>query len=316
MRREGSLWKGVGTVLAKETADHLTSARLWFLEMLVLLAAGGAVYAATGKIRDTVSEDPFLFLSLFTVAREPLPSFVMFLGFLVPLVAIALGFDAVNGEHARRTLSRLLAQPIYRDALLIGKFLAGLLTLAITFLALWLLVIGLGLLMVGLPPGAEEVLRGLMFLVVTIAYGGVWLAVAMLFSVLFRQQATAALAALAVWLLFALFWGMVAPLAAEAFGPAGPGPLAEAERAELQLAISRVSPNVLFGEATLAILNPATRALGPVFFSQLQGAVLGAPLPFTESVMLVWPHVTGLVAVVIVTFAVAYVFFQRQEVRA
>ncbi len=45
-------------------------------------------------------------------------------------MAIGLGFDAVNGEHNRRTLSRILAQPIYRDALLFGKFLAGLVTLA------------------------------------------------------------------------------------------------------------------------------------------------------------------------------------------
>jgi len=316
VRREGSLWKGVGTVLAKETADHLTSARLWFLEALVLLAAGGAVYAATGRIRDTVSEDPFLFLSLFTVAREPLPSFVVFLGFLVPLISIALGFDAVNGEHSNRTLSRVLSQPIYRDALLIGKFLAGLLTLTITFLALWLLVIGLGLLMVGLPPGGEEVLRGFVFLVVTVAYGGVWLGLAMLFSVVFRQQATAALASLAVWLLFAVFWAMIAPLAAEMVGPGTPGPLGALERTELQQALARVSPNVLFGEATLAILNPATRALGPVFFSQLQGALLGTPLPFVESLLLIWPHITGLIAAVIVTFTLAYVLFQRQEIRA
>ena len=51
-----------------------------------------------------------------------------------PLMAIGLGFDAVNGEHNRRTLSRILSQPIYRDALLVGKFLAGLATLAISLL--------------------------------------------------------------------------------------------------------------------------------------------------------------------------------------
>lgn len=316
MRREGSPWTGAWTVVAKETADHLTSVRLWFLEGLILLAAGGAVYAAIGRIRDTVGRDPFLFLSLFTVAREPLPSFVVFLGFLVPLVSIALGFDAVNSEHSRRTLSRLLAQPIYRDALLIGKFLAGLVTLAVAFLALWLLVIGLGLLLVGVPPGGEEVLRGFAFLVVTVAYGGVWLALAMLFSVLFRQQATAALASLAVWLLFAVFWSMLAPLLAEAIGPAQPTALAAVERSELQQAFARLSPNVLFGEATLALLNPATRALGPVFFSQLEGALIGSPLPFTESLLLIWPQVTGLVAAVIVTFTIAYVLFQRQEIRA
>ena len=316
MQREGSPWSGVATVVAKETADHLTSVRLWFLEGLILLAAGGAVYAASARIRAAVGQDPFLFLSLFTLARNPLPSFVVFLGFLVPLVSIALGFDAVNGEHSRRTLSRILAQPIYRDALLIGKFLAGLLTLAITFLTLWLLVIGLGLITLGVPPGGEEVARGFVFLVVTVAYGGVWLALAMLFSVLFRQQATAALAALAVWLLFAVFWSMLAPLAAEALSPTAGGALDALHRAELQLALSRLSPNVLFAEATLAILNPATRALGPVFFSQLEGALIGSPLPLGQSLLLIWPQLTGLVAAVILLFTAAYVLFQRQEIRA
>ena len=316
MQREGSPWSGVATVMAKETADHLTSVRLWILEGLILLAAGGAVYAASARIRATVGQDPFLFLSLFTLARNPLPSFVVFLGFLVPLVSIALGFDAVNGEHSRRTLSRILAQPIYRDALLIGKFLAGLLTLAITFLTLWLLVIGLGLVTLGVPPGGEEVARGFVFLVVTVAYGGVWLALAMLFSVLFRQQATAALAALAVWLLFAVFWSMLAPLAAEALSPTGAGALDVLHRAELQIALSRLSPNVLFAEATLAILNPATRALGPVFFSQLEGALIGSPLPLGQSLLLIWPQLTGLVAAVILLFTAAYVLFQRQEIRA
>lgn len=315
-QREGSPWTGVWTVVMKETADHLTSVRLWLLEGLILLAAGGAVYAAIGKIRDTLGQDPFLFLSLFTVARQPLPSFVLFLGFLVPLVSIALGFDAVNSEHSRRTLSRVLAQPIYRDALLIGKFLAGIITLAIAFLTLWLLVIGLGLLLLGVPPGGEEILRGFTFLVVTVAYGGVWLALAMLFSVLFRQQATSALASLAAWLLFAVFWGMLAPLIADALGPGGTTPHAQLAHAELQHAIARLSPNVLFGEATLVLLNPATRALGPVLFSQLEGAVIGTPLPFAQSLLLTWPQLTGLIAAVIVTFTIAYVVFQRQEIRA
>ena len=82
-----------------------------------------------------------------------------FLGFLLPLVAIALGFDAINGEHARRTMSRLLAQPIYRDAVLFGKFLGGLLIIAIALLTLWLLMMGLGILFLGLPPSGGELAR-------------------------------------------------------------------------------------------------------------------------------------------------------------
>ncbi|MEZ5831273.1 MAG: ABC transporter permease [Dongiaceae bacterium] len=181
--------------VAKEAADHLTSARMRFLEVLVGLAAIGAVYAATQTIRQTVGSDPFLFLTLFTTAKDPLPSFVSFLGFLVPLAAIALGFDAINTEHTRRTLSRVVAQPIYRDALLMGKFLAALLTLGILLAVLWLVVIGLGLIFLGLPPSGEEVARAFTFWAATLFYGGVWLALSMMFSVLFRQPATSALAA-------------------------------------------------------------------------------------------------------------------------
>src|SRR5437763_15995382 len=214
MRRRGSPFTGVGVVLAKEAADYLSGARMWVLEALVFLTAIAAAYASILSIRASIGESPFLFLRLLTMAQEPLPSFIALLGFLIPLVAIAIGFDSVNGEYNRRTMSRVLAQPIYRDALLLGKFFAGLLSLTIGLVSLWLLVIGLGLLLLGVPPSTEETVRMIGFLVATIAYGGVWLALALLFSVVVRAPATAALAAIGVWLLFALFWALITPVAA------------------------------------------------------------------------------------------------------
>ena len=53
-----------------------------------------------------------------------------------------------------------------------------------------------------------------------------------------------------------------------------------------------------------------------MFVEQLEGAVRGAPLPFAQSLILVWPQVTGLIAGMILVFVGAYVCFQRQEVRA
>ena len=109
-------------------------------------------------------------------------------------MAIGLGFDAINSEHNRRTLSRILAQPIYRDALLLGKFLAGPGDARRSaWSALWLLVIGLGLIFLGVPPGGEEIARSLVFLVIALVYAGVWLSLAMLLSIVFRSPATAAL---------------------------------------------------------------------------------------------------------------------------
>jgi ABC-2 type transport system permease protein len=312
MQREGSPWQGVGVVFLKELSDHLTSVRMRVLEWLVVLVGIAAVYAAIQQIKDVSAEDPFLFLRLFTTTREPLPSFVSFLSFLVPLMAIGLGFDAINGEHNRRTLSRILSQPIYRDALLFGKFLAGLATLSVSLVALWLIVIGLGLLMIGVPPQTEELLRIFVFLLVTIAYGGVWLALAMLFSVLLRSPASAALVTLGVWLFLTVIWTALAPAIAQ-------GIMTTDDQGTLligQQMLARISPSTLFGETMLALLNPTTRTLGPIYLSQLQGAVLGAPLTFGASVLIAWPQIVGLIAGTIVLFVIGYIIFQRQEVRA
>jgi ABC-2 type transport system permease protein len=317
MRREGSAFAGLGAVTAKELADNLASARMRLLEILVFVAGVGAVYATIGGVRATVSEDPFVFLRLFTTPHEPLPSFVAFLGFLIPIVAIALGFDSVSSEFNRRTMSRILAQPIYRDALLFGKFLAGLVTLAVMLTALWLLLVGLGMLLLGLPPSGEEVLRGLAFLCVAIAYGGVWLALALLASIVFRSAATAALACLAIWLLFAFFWQMFVPLVAVWIAPVNPfDPYSQLHAINVSMDISRLSPNRLFAETTLAILDPATKALGPVLSSDVEGMIAGSPLPFGQSILLIWPQLTGLLATMVLLFTLAYVSFQRQEVRA
>jgi ABC-2 type transport system permease protein len=301
MQREGSAFQGLGVVMLKELSDHLTSVRMRVLEWLVVLVALAALYGAIQQIKDTTAEDPFLFLRLFTTSRDPLPSFVSFLSFLVPLMAIGLGFDAINGEHNRRTLSRILAQPIYRDALLFGKFLAGLVTLSVSLITLWLLVIGLGLLLIGIPPGAEEISRAFVFLFVTIVYAGVWLALALLFSILFRSAATAALVTLGLWLFLTFIWPVLAGAVAQIIVPPDPRYMALGLQtpgtAELEQILARFSPSTLYAEIVVALLDPTTRALG-------------------QSVLIAWPQMVGMVATAILLFVIGYVIFQRQEVRA
>jgi ABC-2 type transport system permease protein len=318
--REGSPWTGLSAVYGKELADHLTSVIMNVIEWLVVLVSLGAVYMAVQQLRTVTAEDRFLFLRLFTESRDSLPiSFISLVGILVPLIAIALGFDSINGEFNRRTMSRVLAQPLYRDALLFGKFLAGLTTITISLLSLFLLVFGLGLYLLGVPPSGEEVARAIGFLVAAIAYGGVWLAAAMLFSVLFRSAATAAMCAFGLWLLLTFLWPILASVLSSAIA-ATPESIATGQpsvfQIELQLGLARLSPNDLFQETMAAMLSPSTRALGPVFISDVLGSIPGAPLHFSQSLLLVWPQFTALIAAVIVLFAITYVTFQRQEIRA
>ena len=322
MQREGSALNGLGVVILKETSDHLTSVRMRVIESLIIILAFVTVYFAAQQVRDTTPEDPFAFLRLFTNAREDIPlSFLFFLStFLVPVMAIGLAFDAVNSEHSRRTLSRVLSQPIYRDALLFGKFAAGLFTISVSLVALWLLVFGLGLLILGVPPNAQETARAVIFLLVTIAYAGVWLSLAQLFSIVFRSAATAALVSFGLWLFLVFLWQFVAQILATVIAPPDPGytslGLQTPETVEWQTALARLSPKTLYDEIALALLNPAQRALGPIYLAQLQGAVLGAPLPLGQSLLIAWPQIVGLIAGTIILFTIGYIVFQRQEVRA
>jgi len=203
---------------------------------------------------------------------------------------------------------------------LFGKFLAGLITLAISLITLWLLVIGLGLLLIGIPPGAEEIARGFLFLLVTIIYAGVWLALALLFSIVFRSAATAALVTLGIWLFITFIWPVLAGAVAQIIAPPDPRYLAlglpTPATSQVEQILARLSPSTLFAETVVALLDPTTRSLGPIYLSQLQGAVLGAPLPLTESMLIAWPQTVGMIASAIVLFVIGYVTFQRQEVRA
>ncbi len=319
MRREGSPWEGFGTVYVKELTDHISSVRMLVLGIIVFLISCGAVYFSIDNIRQTTAEDPFVLLKLFTSGTSVL-SLVLILGITLPVMAIALGFDAINGEHNRRTMSRILSQPIYRDALLAGKFLAGLTTLGINLLCLWLLVVGLGILFLGVPPSGEEIARSLAFMVVTLAYAGTWLALAMLLSIVSRSAATAVLVALGIWLFLTFLWPFLAQGLATIIAPPDPRyeflGLQTPATVEWINILRRISPNELYSEAATSLLAPDTRALGTVYIDQLRGALLGSPLPLTESLAIAWPQTVALIAGVIVLFVAGYVVFQRQEVRA
>jgi ABC-2 type transport system permease protein len=284
----------------------------------VVLFGAAVVYFAAEQIRNTTAEDPFLFLRLFAPPGQTLLSFVLVISILVPIMAIGLGFDSVNGEYNRRTMSRILSQPIYRDALLFGKFLAGLATLSICLITLWLLVIGFGLIRLGIPPGAEEIGRLIMFLIITIAYAGVWLALSILLSVIFRSTATAALVGLGLWLFLSLLWPALAQMIGEVISPsdirfAALG-LPTPDTLAWQQGLSRLSPGTLYGEAVVAMLNPDAQSM-TTLLAQFQGRI-ASPLPLDQSIIQAWPQMVSLIAGMILLYVVGYVVFQRQEVRA
>lgn len=311
--------KGLMTVFKKEIADDFASWRFIILFALVLLAGVFAIYVAAQNIRGAVTgTTQFVFIALYTTSGEAIPSFLSFIMFFLPVVGIALGFDAINSEKNSGTLSRLVSQPIYRDTIINAKFLAGVVTIAIMMTTIVLLVAGVGLRMIGLPPTAEEAWRLLFFLVASIIYGSFWLGLAILFSIFFRRVATSALASVAIWIFFLFFISTIAGAVANSIAPAKDTLASQVNNIQVQLNILRLSPINLFQESMIVLLVPGMRTVSQILTLQTgAGAfLLPTPLSLGQSLLSVWPHLVTLIVLTVICFAISYIRFMREEIRA
>jgi len=311
------------TVFKKELQDHFNSWQVIFAFLVIMLPSVYYIWLAAGSLKQTVtSSSYFAFIPLFTtpVANISLlpTSFLTLISFLLPIVGIALGMDAINSEKNNGTLSRLISQPIFRDNIINAKFLAGLAVITVLMTATTLLTTGMAINLIGLPPTAEEAWRLLFFLIVSIVYGAFWLGLAILMSTLFKQVAVSAIISIAIWLIFALFFPLILN---NLFDSIDPNSTIEAASQQIQtyINISRVSPVQLFQESMAMILAPESRTI-----SQMLSLVTGdsinfalrTPLSLAQSLLSVWPQIMVTILLTIICFAISYIKFMREEIRA
>lgn len=318
---------GIFTIFRKEMEDYFSSTR--FLLIFALIVMVGVITASmVGMgIQEEVkgmAKPTLLFLMLFTSTGK-LFSFIQFIGFFGPLIGIILGFDAISRERSQRTLSKLISQPIYRDSVINGKFLAGVATISIVLVAIVLIISGLGIRLIGVVPGQEEILRLAVYVIASILYISFWLGISILFSVVFRSTATSALASLALWIFFSFFVGLGAGIVADAVAPinqsqSGGINVAMVEKHELvQRITSYFSPMSLYGDATTTILDPMRKTtrlvmlMGPL--ERFSLSRFQSPLPFLQSFFIVVWHMVAIVAITFLCFGICYFAFMRQEIR-
>lgn len=318
------------TIYRKELADYFSSKIFIILLAFIYIIGLGFVYLSIQGIKAAPTStdqslvikvfiDEFIYLKLFTVGQILNFNFVSFLGIFIPLIGILFGFNAINGERNSGNLSRLLAQPIYRDSIINGKFLAGITTLTIMISSIVFIIIGIGIRAIGVPPTSEEILRILLFIIVCIIYGTFWMSLSLLFSVIMKNTVASILTVVPIWLFLVFFWGMIAKAIADGIAPtSNSSTTADLIRnATLYLNIQRISPQYLFLEAVLILINPTLQQvmLRPVTSSALN-KMLFNPLSISQSLIQVWPQLVVIIALAIICFAISYIIFMKQEIRS
>lgn len=311
--------RSVLTVFRKELTDHFSSKKFLVLLALIYIAGLASTYVALQNIHEVASAlDKHVFLKLFTTGGDVLPSFISFISFFIPIIGIIFGFDAINSERNSGNLSRLMSQPIYRDSVINGKFLAGTTTLLIIIASIAFIIAGVGLTSIGVPPTSEEILRIFFFVLICVFYGGFWMGLSILFSVLMEKTAASILTAIAIWIFLMFFLPIIANAIANAVAPVENATTAmQIQNYTINLSILRISPSTLFTEVIAILLIPVGGhfMLQPVLESDI-ASMIASPLSLGQSLIQVWPQLIAIIALAIICFALSYIAFMRQEIRS
>lgn len=171
----------------------------WIAAAIVVLAILALVLsvlgsAPTGSVR--VSELDVSVISLASLSV-----------YLIPLIALMLSFDAMVGEFERGTMILLLAYPVTRWQIIMGKFLGHVIILLIAIL------VGYGgtvvILSLVTGSGSEGWQAYALMMLSSLVLGAVFIALGYLVSIIVRERATAVGAAIGLWLVFVVLYDLI-----------------------------------------------------------------------------------------------------------
>ena len=272
----------VWTLALKELRDGFRNR--WVAAAVIVLAILALALsilgsAPTGSVR--VSELDIRVISLASLSV-----------YLIPLIALMLSYDALVGEFERGTMMLLLAYPVTRWQIILGKFLGHVMILMIAILA------GYGgtvlILTLATGGGIEGWQAYAAMMASSLVLGAVFIALGYFVSVIVRERATAVGAAIGLWLVFVVLYDLLL------FGLLT---MDEEQKIGQQLfsMLMLVSPTDTYRVLNLSLFEGVSEAAGIAGVASEAG--LGATL--LVSSMLVW---------IVLPLGATVLIFQRREV--
>lgn len=190
----GLQWHALATLAGKEFRDRLRNR--WVLAVALVFTAFSLAITYFGSAAQGVVGPRSIELTI--------ASLVSLVIYLIPLIALLLGFDAIVGERERGSLDLLLAHPLTRLELLLGKYLGLAAALSLSTL--------IGFALVGVLLWQRFGQAGLYhysgFVLSSVLLGLAFLSLAMLISVLARDRTRASGLAISLWFVLVLVFDL------------------------------------------------------------------------------------------------------------
>lgn len=334
------------TIASKEFSDIVRGKR--FIALVIIF--GLAMTAAIGSTYLTLVGSSASGIALPTGFLGAVGSnLVTMMSFFAPIMGLALGFDVISGERERGTLKTVLAQPVYRDSVINGKFLAALGSISLATIITTLVAIGGSVMALAITPTVEDISRLTLFMLFAIVFAMVYYGIATFLSTVTKKTTHSIIVGVMLWVFFAFIITTIASLVAFSAVPINIGPggnstatattlAALSRRVAVESTIDSVTPNYHFTQIADYLLNVYSGVrlgIGGGSFTGGGGVVIGRGGNFTgrggsgtgggttttrtttliQSLGDAWPNMLVLVLATIILFVASYMAFTRQEIR-
>ena len=298
----------VFAVASKEFSDIVRSKRFIILIVifgLVMTIAMAAIYIQVIQAMSNLPDVPMpqAFLGMMAlILSGTLSSFA-------PVMGVALGCDTISGEREKGTLKLVLAQPVYRDTVINGKFLAATSAVSLATLITSLASVGISIIIIGVTPTAGEAIRIALFLLFSILFTMTYYGISTFLSTILKKTSQSVILSVVVWAVFTFVISIIASLIAITIAPPvfTPGQPTDPESIRRFTAIvetiSSITPNYHFNKIGQYLLSPYSPTA-----PQEEASIM-------SSLMYAGPNILVLVIVTALVFILSYITFTRQEVR-
>ncbi|TAJ45489.1 ABC transporter permease [Methanofollis fontis] len=194
---------GLRVIAGKEFNDHLRSRKFHLIfGIFLVIAAVGLISGAVeyqkqiddyNSMQQAAQDDGFMEKSYYSWKPTILSAFTemsMLMTTIGVILGIAMGFDLITKEKESRSLKILLSHPIYRDEVINGKALGGVAAIALAMGIMLVLSLAV-ILLFGIVPDFEEIVRMLLFGVLSFLLVFSFFAIALFMSTVAKDSGSA-----------------------------------------------------------------------------------------------------------------------------
>lgn len=287
-------------IAQKEFADNLWSPRFISIVSIFTLIIFSFSYRAVINGRNIFE---FGFLDVAQI-----------IAVFLPLLGIALGFDAIVKERKSQSLNILLTHPVYRDNIITGKILGAMITLALVVCVAVATSVGTMLIISGVQVSSIELSRVLIFTVLTYLYLSIFLGYSMFISIIAKNAVGSLIFCISTWLIICVIYGAIIMIIAIVSTGQSPLDLGNNEKVlDLNAHLQKLSPVHHYSEP--AIGHPGLTAGG---FSKggthIVSGIFDTRYTLSQWLDEYWTNVVVLAVAPVILLIMSFMVFLRQNI--